>query len=144
MKGYEYTRLIFIVAGDKAVSEVRDRLGSCGAGMPRLERGDGQVTRYSESLNLKQRDEWSNRRNMLLGERATGRGGDAAPGIGNQAAALITRLGDSRLDHLRFRDAINRLQNTGDDLVGITLGVRAAIFQIASVTVLDEVNRQAN
>src|SRR5260370_8641845 len=39
------------------------------------------------------------------------------------------------------RDAIDRLQNARDDLVGITFGVRAAIFQIALVPVLDKVNR---
>src|SRR6202049_3818022 len=41
----------------------------------------------------------------------------------------------------RLRDAIDRLQNAGNDLVGITFGVRATIFQIAPVTVVDEVNR---
>src|SRR5208283_253736 len=36
---------------------------------------------------------------------------------------------------------IDRLKNARDDLVGIGFRVRAAIFQIAFVTVLDEVNR---
>src|ERR1019366_5588436 len=40
-----------------------------------------------------------------------------------------------------LRDAVDRLQNARDDLVGIAFRVRAAIFQIAPVTVLDEVNR---
>ena len=39
-----------------------------------------------------------------------------------------------------LRNAIDGLQNARDDLVRITFGVRAAIFQIAPVTVLDEVN----
>jgi len=43
--------------------------------------------------------------------------------------------------HGGLRDAIDRLQNARNDLVGITFGVRAAVFQIALVTVLDEVNR---
>jgi hypothetical protein len=42
----------------------------------------------------------------------------------------------------RLRDTVNRLQNAGDDLVGIAFGVRAAILQIAFVTVFDEVDRQ--
>src|SRR6202041_3188347 len=39
---------------------------------------------------------------------------------------------------------IDRLQNAGNDLIGIAFGVRTAIFQIALVTVLDEINRHAD
>src|SRR5580704_7480360 len=37
-------------------------------------------------------------------------------------------------------DAVDRLQNAGDDLVGIAFRVRTAIFQITLVAILDEVN----
>src|SRR5579862_2452792 len=52
-------------------------------------------------------------------------------------------LGGDGLGH-GFRDAVDRLQNARDDLVGIAFGIRAAIFEIALVTLLDEMNRQAD
>src|SRR3981189_1667216 len=55
---------------------------------------------------------------------------------GALSSLILGHTGNTRL-----RDAIDRLQNARNDLVGITFGVRAAIFQIALVTVLDEVNR---
>src|SRR5580692_11372328 len=82
--------------------------------------------------------------NLSLGETGADGRGDAAPGIRRQAAALIARLGGGRLGRLRFRDAVNGFQNARDDLVRITLVVRAPIFEIASVAILDEVDWQAN
>src|SRR5579871_2832506 len=98
------------------------------------------------------------------GSRGRGAGRNVSPGgrirLGSQAKLLAgprrreptTEFGDSpgglrqsRRSQKRFgpRDAVDRLQDARDDLVRVAFGVRAAIFQIARVTVLDEVNRHS-
>src|SRR4029077_14557921 len=46
--------------------------------------------------------------------------------------------------HSRLRHTVDRLQNARNDLIGVAFGVRAAIFQIALVTVLDELDGHAD
>jgi len=46
--------------------------------------------------------------------------------------------------HCRLRHGVDRLKNARHDLVRIAFGIRPAIFQIALVTVLDEVDWHAN
>src|SRR5579872_1510143 len=45
---------------------------------------------------------------------------------------------------LGYRNGMDRLQDAGDDLVRIGFGIRTPVFQVALITVLDEVNGQAD
>src|SRR5580698_269315 len=57
------------------------------------------------------------------------------------ARVSIESLGRSRLGGRNRRD---RLQDLGSDLVGVALGVRATIFQITLVAIVDEAVRDAD
>src|SRR6185369_8382909 len=62
--------------------------------------------------------------------------------LGRAQAHIVSSLGRSGLGGGRnFRDG---LQDLGSDLVGVALGVRATVFQIALVVVLDERVRHAD
>src|ERR1700691_77520 len=63
-------------------------------------------------------------------------GSNSGPDAPKESGLLSDALGRSRLGTAGNRR--DRLQDLGSDLVGVALGVRAAIFQIALVAVIGE------
>src|SRR5687768_15652403 len=70
----------------------------------------------------------------------------APPRFYSPARFELMRASNKRSSDLgnRRRHARDRLQDDRSDLVGVALGVRAAIFEIAAVAVVDEAVRNAN
>ena|ERR1700739_2492733 len=56
--------------------------------------------------------------------------------------SVLALIRSYSVSETRSRDGVDRLQKARNDLIGIALCIRAPIFQIALVPVLDEVDRQ--